>query len=110
MAKEYTKVVTFRLKPEQFEELEQKAKLAGRATGDLVRSAVLGLEVKALPDTKFIECLREISAQGNNLNQLSRKANEMKLSGTLTEDSFKDVMRELKEYKAVLDKLYESEA
>lgn len=107
--KEYTKVVTFRLKPEQFDDLKNRSKLAGRKIGDVVRSAVLGQEVKQMRDTRFMVSLKEICAQGNNLNQLTRLANEMKLAGKLDNDAFLMIDSKLEEYKSILSKLYESE-
>lgn len=107
--KEYTKVVTFRLKPEQFDDLKNRSKQAGRKIGDVVRSAVLGQEVKQMRDTRFMVSLKEICAQGNNLNQLTRLANEMKLAGKLDNDAFLMIDSKLEEYKSILSKLYESE-
>ena len=41
----------------------------------LVRSLVSGYEPKEKPDDRFYDVMRQLSAIGNNMNQIARKAN-----------------------------------
>ncbi len=43
----------------------------------LVRSLVLGYEPKEKPDDRFYDVMRQLSAIGNSMNQIARKANAL---------------------------------
>lgn len=57
--------------------LARKAKKAGLTEAALVRSLVLGYEPKEKPDDRFYDVMRQLSAIGNSMNQIARKANAL---------------------------------
>jgi len=57
--------------------LARKAKKAGLTEAALVRSLVSGYEPKEKPDDRFYEVMRQLSAIGNSMNQIARKANAL---------------------------------
>lgn len=63
-------------KPEA-QDLQKKAKKTCLSEAALVRLLVRGYEPKERPDEKFYDVMRQLSAIGNNINQLSVKANAL---------------------------------
>ena len=63
-------------KPEA-QDLQKKAKKTCLSEAALVRLLVRGYEPKERPDEKFYDVMRQLSAIGNNINQLSIKANAL---------------------------------
>ena len=63
-------------KPEA-KDLQKKAKKTCLSEAALVRLLVRGYEPKERPDEKFYDVMRQLSAIGNNINQLSVKANAL---------------------------------
>lgn len=59
------------------DELRQKADKACLSEAGLVRMLIKGYEPKEKPDERFYEVMRELSAIGNNVNQLAAKANAL---------------------------------
>lgn len=59
------------------QELQKKAKKACLSEGGLIRMLIKGYEPKEKPDEKFYDVMRELSAIGNNINQLAAKANTL---------------------------------
>lgn len=59
--------------------LKKKSKKAGLNESELVRNLILGYEPKEKPDKEFYDVMREMSAIGNNLNQIAHKANALNL-------------------------------
>ena len=59
------------------ESLARKAKKAGLTEAALVRSLVLDYEPKEKPDDRFYDVMRQLSAIGNSMNQIARKANAL---------------------------------
>ena len=57
--------------------LRKKAKKACLTEASLVRFLVNGYEPKEKPDDRFYDVMRELSAIGNNIHQLSAKANAL---------------------------------
>ena len=67
----------FWLSPEEIAELKQKAKLSGINETSVIRILIRGYEPKEKPDARFYEVMRQLSAIGNNINQLASKANAL---------------------------------
>ena len=86
----------FWLSPQDARELKRKAKLCGITETAVIRILLHGYEPKEKPDTRFYEAMRQLSAIGNNINQLARKAN----AGFASRD---EVTRALR----MLDRVYE---
>ena len=67
----------FWLSPKDAEELKRKAELAGLTETAVVRLLIRGYEPREKPDGRFYEAMRNLSAIGNNINQLAIKANAL---------------------------------
>lgn len=62
---------------DEAQDLQKKAKKTCLSEAALVRLLVRGYEPKERPDEKFYDVMRQLSAIGNNINQLSVKANAL---------------------------------
>lgn len=62
---------------EEAKELKIKAEKAYITEAALVRMLVTGFEPKEKPEDRFYAAMRELSAIGNNINQLAAKANAL---------------------------------
>lgn len=62
---------------DEAQNLQKKAKKACLSEAGLIRLLVKGYEPKEKPDDCFYDVMRELSAIGNNLNQLTAKANAL---------------------------------
>ena len=67
----------FWLSPKDAEELKRKAELAGLTETAVVRLLIRGYEPREKPDGRFYDAMRNLSAIGNNINQLAVKANSL---------------------------------
>ena len=65
---------TIYLNDYELKQLLIKTKKTGLSKSSLIRMLITGYVPKEKPDERFYEVMREISAIGNNLNQLARKA------------------------------------
>ena len=65
----------FWLSPQDARELKRKAKLCGITETAVIRILLHGYEPKEKPDARFYEAMRQLSAIGNNINQIARMAN-----------------------------------
>lgn len=67
----------FWLSPQEVAELKRKAELAGISEAAVIRLLLRGYEPREKPDARFYDTMRELSAIGNNINQLAVKANAL---------------------------------
>ena len=67
----------FWLSPQDARELKRKAKLCGITETSVIRILLHGYEPKEKPDARFYEAMCQLSAIGNNINQLAVKANTL---------------------------------
>ena len=67
----------FWLSRDEAQELQKKAKRTCLSEAALFRLLVRGFEPKEKPDARFYEAMRQLSAIGNNINQLALKANAL---------------------------------
>lgn len=67
----------FWLSFKETQELKHKAALAGNTETAVVRLLIRGYEPREKPDTRFYDAMRELSAIGNNINQLAVKAHSL---------------------------------
>ena len=63
------------------QDLQKKAKRACLSEGGLIRLLLRGYEPREKPDERFYDVMRELSAIGNNINQLAAKANRPRICG-----------------------------
>ena len=66
-----------RLNRSEAQDLQKKAKKACVSEAGLIRLLLKGYEPREKPDEKFYDAMRELSAIGNNINQLAAKANTL---------------------------------
>lgn len=59
------------------QDLQKKAKRACLSEGGLIRLLLKGYEPREKPDERFYDVMRELSAIGNNINQLAAKAHTL---------------------------------
>ena len=59
------------------QDLQKKAKKACLSEAGLIRLLLKGYEPREKPDADFYETMKELSAIGNNINQLAVKANSL---------------------------------
>lgn len=59
------------------QDLQKKVKRACLSEAGLIRLLIKGYEPKEKPDDRFYDVMRELSAIGNNINQLAAKANTL---------------------------------
>lgn len=65
----------FWLSPDENAELKRKTELCGITETAVIRILLRGFEPREKPDARFYDAMRELSAIGNNINQLAVKAN-----------------------------------
>ena len=61
--------------------LKKQAGIAGLKQEQYLRKLILGEEIKPRPPAEWPELVRQVSAIGNNINQLARRANSEKVIG-----------------------------
>lgn len=67
----------FWLSKEEAAELKRKAQCTCLSEVAVIRYLIMGYEPKPKTDERFFEAMRELSAIGNNINQLAAKANSL---------------------------------
>lgn len=67
----------FRFSEDEAQALKDKAAAVGLSETALIRMLILGYCPREKPDERFYAFQRELSAIGNNLNQLAAKANTL---------------------------------
>lgn len=67
--------ILVRLSDTEITYLEQQAQNAGLKKEPYIRKLIMGTEIRPRPPDTYAKLLRELSAIGNNINQLAYKAN-----------------------------------
>lgn len=62
---------------QEAQDLQKKAKKACLTEAALIRLLIRGYEPREKPDERFYDAMRELSAIGNNINQLAAKAHTL---------------------------------
>ena len=65
------------LDKDELAHLKRQCELSGLTANAYLRKLLLGEAVQPRPPDEYAALLRELSALGNNLNQLARKANSL---------------------------------
>ena len=60
---------------QEAQDLQKKAKKACLTEAALIRLLIRGYEPREKPDERFYDAMRELSAIGNNINQIARSVN-----------------------------------
>jgi hypothetical protein len=70
-----TNHVSIWLNDKELLHLKKLSEKSGLKVDPLIRSLIKGQQIKAKPTGEYIAILRELSAIGNNINQIARVAN-----------------------------------
>ena len=71
-----TKALLLRLTPDEFALLKEQSERTGRSKSDVLRAAWKRLKIVELPPADFAETVVQLRRIGNDLNRLTRAANE----------------------------------
>lgn len=86
---ERTHIVSVRLNDEELRRLDEKCAELGISRSEALRSPAVSLERQILIRAELAKLRREISAVGNNINQIARSNN----AGYFTPSDFKTLSR-----------------
>ena len=64
-----------RLNEQEYVHLKRQSETAGLKMEPLIRQLILGRDVKPRPPENLAALLRQMSAMGNNINQIAKVAN-----------------------------------
>ena len=67
----------FWLSPQEVAELKRKSEIAGISETAVIRLLIRDYEPREKPDGRFYDAMRNLSAIGNNINQLAAKAHTL---------------------------------
>lgn len=67
--------VGVRLSEEEYRHLMRQSQLAGMTVSTFIRQAVMDVHIRPRPPDAYAPLLRELSAIGNNVNQIAHWAN-----------------------------------
>ncbi len=63
---------------QEYRHLKRQAEIAGMGMDPFIRSLVLGIQLRPRPPDTYAALLRELSAIGNNANQIAHNTNASK--------------------------------
>lgn len=72
------KTITLRLNKTEYSHLKQLCDTSGLKMEPTIRRLLLGIELRPRPPDTYAALLRELSAIGNNVNQIAHTANSKK--------------------------------
>ena len=72
------KSILIRLTAEEYAQLKAVSEATGLRIEPLVRQLIMGVELRPRPPDDYVALLRELSAIGNNINQIAYWANATK--------------------------------
>lgn len=78
LIRKHTVSILLRLDEAQHRHLQKQVAASGLSTTQFLRDLIEGVEVKARPPNELPELLRQLSAVGNNINQIARTVNTRK--------------------------------
>ena len=73
-----TRQVIIRLNDREYAYLKKQVDITGLKVAPYVRALIMGSKLRPRPPAEYTALLRELSAIGNNLNQIARIANTEK--------------------------------
>ena len=76
--RQIAKSILLRLTAEEYPHLKATADAAGLKLEPMLRQLILGVELRPRPPDEYTALLRELSAIGNNVNQIAYWANARK--------------------------------
>ena len=66
------------LNEKEYEHLKKQAGTSGLTVSALIRKLIMGQEIRQRPPAEMPELLRQMTAIGNNINQIAKVANSSK--------------------------------
>lgn len=84
-----------RLNEQEYAHLKQLSETAGLKMEPLIRKLILGRDVKPRPPENLAALLRQMSAMGNNINQIAKVANSSKFIRSEDIEEIKKMQSEL---------------
>jgi len=72
------KTITLRLNAAEYAHLKRQTEATGLKMEPLIRQLIMGIQLRPRPPDAYGPLLRELSAIGNNANQIARIANGKK--------------------------------
>ena len=67
--------ILFRLNEAEHQYLKEQVALSGYTTEQFIRNLIAGVEMHPRPPDEMVDILRQLSAIGNNINQIARATN-----------------------------------
>ena len=84
-----------RLNEQEYAHLKRQSEITGLKMEPLVRQLILGWDVKPRPPENLAALLRQMSAMGNNINQIAKVANSSKFIRSEDIDAIQKMQDEL---------------
>ena len=76
--REIVKRLSVRMNEEEYAHLKKLTEASGLKMEPLIRKLIMGQEIHQRPPAEMPELLRQMSAIGNNINQIAKVANSSK--------------------------------
>ena len=86
--------ILFRLNEQENQHFRTQVALSGYSAGEFLRRLIAGQNMRPRPADEMAEIRRELSAIGNNINQIAKKVNS---TGRATTEDLQQVMQRLDE-------------
>ena len=86
------KQILLRLSEKEYAHLKEQATLAGLKIEPFLRNLISGVKMKPRPQEEWAELIRQVSAVGNNINQIVHRAN---IHGLTDKQTLFNVQQEL---------------
>ena len=102
MGKIRSKKISIRLSEKEYTHLKEQADLAGLKIEPFLRNLISGVKMKPRPKEEWAELIRQMSAVGNNINQIAHRAN---IHGLTDKQTLLNVQQELAKIWQKMDEL-----
>ena len=102
MGKIRSKKISIRLSEKEYAHLKEQAGLAGLKIEPFLRNLISGVKMKPRPQEEWAELIRQMSAIGNNINQIAHRAN---IHGLTDKQTLFNVQQELAKIWQKMDEL-----
>ena len=86
--------LTVWMKEQEYRHLKRQAEIAGMGMDPFIRSLVLGIQLRPRPPDTYAALLRELSAIGNNVNQIAHNTNASKTASQAEIDEAVKLVRQ----------------
>lgn len=89
------KKITVRLSESEYIHLKEQSSITGLKMEPFIRNLIAGCNLKPRPSDSYKDLVRELSAIGNNINQITRLANSAGSPSTAQAKQLSCLMREV---------------